>query len=168
MMGERMAAAGKPEYRERIAKYHRYCRDNDLAVAVAQTDVKGDRSLGPTAQDHPDYYVRIVEERPDGIVVRGAKVHTSVSTNTNEIIVLPTRAMKAEDKAYAVAFAVPVNTPGLKLIASPHGRPQEPVRASDQRAPQDDGDADGVRRRLRAQGARVPAAAKSISRGCWR
>ena len=102
-------------------KYHRYCRDNDLAIAVAQTDVKGDRSLGPTAQDHPDYYVRVVEERPDGIVVRGAKVHTSVSTNTNEVIVLPTRAMRAEDKAYAVAFALPINTPGLKLIASPHG-----------------------------------------------
>ena len=93
-----MAAAGKTEYRERIAKYYEHCRDNDLAVCVAQTDVKGDRSLGPTAQDHPDYYVRMVEERPDGIVVSGAKVHTSVSTNSHEVIVLPTRAMKAEDK----------------------------------------------------------------------
>src|SRR5271156_631028 len=87
----KMAAAGKPEYRERIEQYHRYCRDNDLAVAVAQTDVKGDRSLGPTAQEHPDYYVRIVDERPDGIVVRGAKVHTSVATNTNHLILLPPR-----------------------------------------------------------------------------
>jgi len=121
LIAERMAAAGKPEYRERVHNYHRYCRDNDLAVAVAQTDVKGDRSLAPTAQDHPDYYVRVVEERPDGVVVRGAKVHTSVSTNTNEIIVLPTRAMRAEDKPYAIAFALPINTPGLKLIASPHG-----------------------------------------------
>ena len=60
-------------------------------------------------------------ERPDGIVVRGAKVHTSVSTNTDEVIVLPTRAMRAEDKPYAVAFALPINTPGVKLIASPHG-----------------------------------------------
>jgi aromatic ring hydroxylase len=121
IIGERLAAAGKPEYRERVQKYHRYCRDNDLAVAVAQTDVKGDRALGPTAQEHPDYYVRVVEERPDGIVVRGAKVHTSVSTNSNEVIVLPTRAMRAEDKPYAVAFALPIDTPGLKLIASPHG-----------------------------------------------
>src|SRR5271170_3532739 len=127
ILGERMAAAGKPEYRERVAKYHRYCRDNDLAIAVAQTDVKGDRSLGPTAQDHPDYYVRVVEERPDGVVVRGAKVHTSVSTNTNEVIVLPTRAMRAEDKPYAIAFALPINTPGLKLLASPHGSsPKDP------------------------------------------
>ena len=121
IVGTQMAAAGKPEYRERIEKYHRFCRDNDLAVAVAQTDVKGDRSLGPSAQEHPDYYLRIVAERPDGIVVRGAKVHTSVSTNTNEVIVLPTRAMRPEDKAYAVAFAIPIATPGLKLIASAHG-----------------------------------------------
>jgi aromatic ring hydroxylase len=121
IIGERLAAAGKPEYHDRIDRFHSHCRDNDLAVAVAQTDVKGDRSLGPVAQDHPDYYVRVVEERPDGIVVRGAKVHTSVSTNTNEVIVLPTRAMRPEDQAYAVAFALPINTPGLKLIASPHG-----------------------------------------------
>ena len=121
IIGERMAAAGKPEYRERIHKFYRHCRDNDLAVAVAQTDVKGDRSLGPTQQDHPDYYVRVVEERPDGVVVRGAKVHTSVSTNTNEVIVLPTRAMRPEDKAYAIGFALPMNAPGLKMIASPHG-----------------------------------------------
>jgi aromatic ring hydroxylase len=121
IVGAKLAAAGHPEYSERIQKFYRHCRDNDLAVAVAQTDVKGDRSIAPTLQEHPDYYVRVVEERPDGIVVRGAKVHTSVSTNTNEVIVLPTRAMRAEDKAYAVAFAVPMNTPGLKMIASPHG-----------------------------------------------
>jgi 4-hydroxybutyryl-CoA dehydratase / vinylacetyl-CoA-Delta-isomerase len=127
IVAAKMAAAGKPEYRDRIEKYHRYCRDNDLAVAVAQTDVKGDRSLGPSAQERPDYYVRIVEERPDGIVVRGAKAHTSVSTNSNEVIVLPTRAMRPEDKAYAVAFAVPIATPGLKLIASSHGSaPKDP------------------------------------------
>lgn len=102
-------------YGERVAGFYRHCRDQDLAMAVAQTDVKGDRSLGPAAQAHPDYYLRIVEERPEGIVVRGAKAHTSVSTNANEIIVLPTRAMSEQDAPYAVAFAVPANTKGLKL-----------------------------------------------------
>ena len=121
LIGERDGGGGQAAISRARSEIPRLCRDNDLAIAVAQTDVKGDRSLGPTAQEHPDYYVRVVEERPDGIVVRGAKVHTSVSTNTNEVIVLPTRAMRAEDKAYAVAFALPINTPGLKLIASPHG-----------------------------------------------
>src|SRR5215468_2259331 len=84
LIGERMAAAGKPEYRERIHNFYRHCRDNDLAIAVAQTDVKGDRSLGPTQQDHPDYYVRIVDRQKDGIVVRGAKAHTTNTTAANE------------------------------------------------------------------------------------
>jgi 4-hydroxybutyryl-CoA dehydratase / vinylacetyl-CoA-Delta-isomerase len=111
-------------YGERVRRFHQRCAAADLALAVAQTDVKGDRALGPAEQatrGNPDAYVRIVERRSDGIVVRGCKAHTSVSTNANEIIVLPTRAMGEADADYAVAFAVPADTPGLTLIASPHG-----------------------------------------------
>jgi aromatic ring hydroxylase len=109
------------DYYQRVEAFYRHCRDNDLAVSVAQTDVKGDRSAGPLNQPNPDMYTRIVERRPDGIVVRGAKIHTSCTTNVNELIVLPTRAMSEADKDYALAFAIPVDTPGLKLIASPYG-----------------------------------------------
>lgn len=109
------------QYLERVRQFHAYARDNDLALSVAQTDVKGDRSKSPLDQEHPDYYLRIVDETPQGIVVRGAKVHTSVSVNSNEMIVLPTRAMKADEAAYAVSFAVPLNTKGLKLITSAYG-----------------------------------------------
>jgi aromatic ring hydroxylase len=109
------------DYLKRVQAFYKHCRDNDLALSVAQTDVKGDRSAGPLNQPDPDMYTRIVERRPDGIVVRGAKIHTSCTTNVNELIVLPTRAMAEADKDYAVSFAIPVNTPGLKLIASPYG-----------------------------------------------
>ena len=105
-------------YAPRVQEFYRHCRTNDLAVAVAQTDVKGDRSLGPSAQPDPDLYLHIVDRRADGIVVRGAKAHTSVSTNANEIVVLPTRAMGEGDRDYAVSFAVPVATKGLVLLAS--------------------------------------------------
>jgi aromatic ring hydroxylase len=108
-------------YYRRVEAFYRHCRDNDLAISVAQTDVKGDRSAGPLNQPDPDMYTRIVERRPDGIVVRGAKIHTSCTTNVNEVIVLPTRAMSEADKDYALAFAIPVDTPGLKLVASPYG-----------------------------------------------
>lgn len=109
------------DYHQRVEAFYRHCRDNDLAISVAQTDVKGDRSAGPLNQPDPDMYTRIVERRPDGIVVRGAKIHTSCTTNVNEVIVLPTRAMSEADKDYALAFAIPVDTPGLKLVASPYG-----------------------------------------------
>src|SRR5690349_16570246 len=100
---------------ERVTRFAQHCRDEDLAVAVAQTDVKGDRARAPHQQDDPDLYVRVVEERSDGIVVRGAKCHTSISANAHEIIVLPTRAMAEADRDYAVAFAVPTNAPGLSM-----------------------------------------------------
>ena len=116
-----MDAARGTAYRERVDAFHRHCRDHDLTISVAQTDVKGDRSGGPGEQPHPDYYLRIVERRPDGIVVRGAKAHTSCTTNVNEVIALPTRAMGEGDADYAVAFAVPADTPGLTLVASPYG-----------------------------------------------
>lgn len=109
------------DYYQRVEAFYRHCRDSDLAISVAQTDVKGDRSAGPLNQPNPDMYTRIVERRPDGIVVRGAKIHTSCTTNVNELIVLPTRAMSEADKDYALAFAIPVDTPGLKLVASPYG-----------------------------------------------
>lgn len=104
--------------RERALAFHEHCRDNDLSVAVAQTDVKGDRSRGPSQQEDPDLYVHVVDENADGIVVRGAKCHTTSSANADELIVLPTRAMGPDDADYAVAFAVPVNTPGLELYVS--------------------------------------------------
>ena len=114
-------------YGGRVAAFHRKCRREDLALAVAQTDAKGDRSLLPSQQEHPDYYVHIVEERSDGIVVRGAKAHTTNSPFVDYLIVIPTRAIGEADSEYAVAFAVPVGAEGVKLIASPFGSP-EPSR----------------------------------------
>ena len=106
------------EYSARVQAFREHCLANDLAIAVAQTDVKGDRTLAPSAQADPDLYVHVVERRSDGIVVRGAKAHTSVSTNANELIVLPTRALGPADRDYAVSFAIPIDTPGLVLLAS--------------------------------------------------
>src|SRR5690606_12229679 len=83
---------------ERARAFYERCRREDLAVAVAQTDVKGDRARAPHQQDDPDLYVRVTSEGPDGIVVRGAKCHTSVCANSDELIVLPTRAMGEADR----------------------------------------------------------------------
>jgi aromatic ring hydroxylase len=108
----------RTEGQQRVEAFYERCRAGDLALAVAQTDVKGDRSRGPSAQPDPDLYLRVVERRDDGVVVRGAKAHTSCTPNVDEIVVIPTRAMSSGEEDWAIAFAVPVATPGLKLICS--------------------------------------------------
>ena len=110
---------------DNAVEFYRHCCANDVALAVAQTDVKGDRSLPPHRQADPDLYVRVVDEDADSITVSGAKVHTSFSANADELIVLPTRAMGHDDADWAVSFAIPMDTPGLTLYVSPylHGEP---------------------------------------------
>lgn len=103
---------------ENAQAFWRRCVDGDLALAVAQTDVKGDRSAGPTAQQDPDLYLRVVDEDAESITVRGAKCHTSFSANADEVVVLPTRAMGPDAADYAVSFAIPADTPGLGLYVS--------------------------------------------------
>ncbi len=106
-------------YYKRVMKYYRYVVDNDLALSVAQTDVKGDRSLKPSDQDDPDLYVHIVKRDNNGIYVSGAKAHTTQSIASHDIIVLPTRNMAERDRDYAVAFSTPANAPGITMISRP-------------------------------------------------
>ena len=113
-----LARAGDSKGLERLNAYYRDCRDRDLALAVAQTDAKGDRSKRPCEQSDPDAYVRVVDQRSDGIIVRGAKAHTSCTPYVDEVIVLPSRNMGQGDEPWSVAFALPTATPGLRIYTS--------------------------------------------------
>ncbi len=104
------------DYQKRFRKYLARLQREDLMSAGAMTDSKGDRSLAPWQQADPDLYVRIVERRPDGIVIRGAKTHITGAANSHEILVMPTLGLPPEGTDYAVACAVPIDAPGLTLV----------------------------------------------------
>jgi 4-hydroxybutyryl-CoA dehydratase/vinylacetyl-CoA-Delta-isomerase len=103
-------------YYERFMKYLAYVQENDLTCDGAMTDPKGDRSLPPHEQSDPDQYMHVVEERKDGIVVRGAKAHQTGAVNSHEIIIMPTVAMREEDRDYALSFAMPSDAEGILYI----------------------------------------------------
>ncbi len=103
-------------YHENFKKYLRMVQDEDLTVDGAMTDPKGDRGLAPHEQPDLDMYLRVVERREDGIVVRGAKAHQTGIINSQEVIVMPTVAMGPDDKDYAVSFAVHTDADGIFMI----------------------------------------------------
>ncbi|MCD7844575.1 MAG: 4-hydroxyphenylacetate 3-hydroxylase family protein [Oscillospiraceae bacterium] len=103
-------------YFENFKKYMEYVQEADLVVDGAMTDPKGDRGLAPHAQADADLFLHVVERRPDGVVVRGAKAHQTGASNSHEILVMPTQAMKPEDKDYAIAFSVPIDAEGIFMI----------------------------------------------------
>lgn len=112
------------DFNQHFLKYLAWTQENDIVANNAQTDVKGDRLKRPHQQEDPDMYLRIIESREDGIVVRGAKSCNSASPYVDEIIACPTRFMGVKDNAYAVSFAIPADWPGVKLAALPGVRHQ--------------------------------------------
>lgn len=103
-------------YHENFKKFLIMVQDQDLVVDGAMTDPKGDRSKAPHEQDDPDMYVHVVERRPDGIVVCGAKSHQTGSINSHWHIFMPTIAMSEADKDWAVSFACPTDAEGMYMI----------------------------------------------------
>ena len=103
-------------YHENFKKFLTRVQQNDFTVDGAMTDPKGDRGKAPHAQDDPDLYLHVVERRPDGVVVRGAKAHQTGFINSHEVIVMPTIAMREADKDYAISFCCPTDAEGIFMI----------------------------------------------------
>ena len=104
------------KYHENFLKFMVEAQKNDWTIDGAMTDPKGDRSLPPHKQPDPDMFMRVVERRPDGIVVRGAKAHQTGMCNSHQVLVMPTQAMGPDDKDYAISFSAPANAEGLFMI----------------------------------------------------
>ena len=108
---------------QRFLAYLHESQDKDWSHGIAMTDAKGDRSKRPGAQANPDVYVHVKERRPDGVVIRGTKAIVTGAPYMHELLVLPCRTMTPDDKDFAIACAVPIDAPGVTIIARPAGRP---------------------------------------------
>lgn len=122
-LAHRLDDAHGTEYRARFCAYLDHVQANDLTVGIAMTDAKGDRALRPHQQANPDTYVHVIERRTDGIVISGTKAIVTSAPYVHELLILPGRAMTAPDAPFAIACAVPIDAPGLTIVARPAGRP---------------------------------------------
>lgn len=109
-------AAEGTDYHERFKRYLQRVQAEDLMLAGAMTDPKGHRAQKPSEQADPDQFVRVVERRPDGVVIRGAKLHNTGGINAHEILVLPGTGLTADEGDYAIACAVPADAEGVVFI----------------------------------------------------
>lgn len=103
-------------YFDRFMKFLDYVQKNDLTCTVTVTDVKGLRTLPPHKQPDRDSYVHIDEIRDDGIVISGYKCNQTGILFTHEIIIVPTTAMQPEDKDFALACAIPADSPNITFV----------------------------------------------------
>ncbi|MBM4447149.1 MAG: 4-hydroxybutyryl-CoA dehydratase [Chloroflexi bacterium] len=104
-------------YHHNLIEWLKYMQKNDLLACPAITDPKGNRKIPADKQLDPDMYLRVVEKRKDGIVLRGAKLHQTGAVISHEKLVLPSTTHRKGAEAYAVACAVPGNAKGIIHIS---------------------------------------------------
>ncbi|MDT7726565.1 MAG: 4-hydroxyphenylacetate 3-monooxygenase [Actinomycetota bacterium] len=103
---------------DKVRAYYKYVRDNDLFLSHALADPPVDRSKPPSQQPDPYTYLGVERETADGLIVSGAKMLATAAPYSDEILVWPfsLRKYAAEEKPYAIAFAIPTDAPGVRLI----------------------------------------------------
>jgi 4-hydroxybutyryl-CoA dehydratase / vinylacetyl-CoA-Delta-isomerase len=114
------------EYHARFNEFVKHMQRENFVVGGAMTDPKGDRSKSPHEQADPDMFLRVVERRPDGVVLRGAKAHQTGCINSHWLLVMPTMRLGENDRDYAICAGIPVDHPGITYV---YGRQSCDTRA---------------------------------------
>jgi len=102
------------EAHARFVAWLRGVQTRDEMLNGAMTDPKGDRTKRPPEQ--PEQFLRVVERRADGIVIRGAKLHQTGAANSHQILVMPGQALRPGEEDFAVACALPVDADGVTMV----------------------------------------------------
>ena len=111
-----MDATYGTSYHERLRDFAVFMEEKALATCGALTDAKGNRAKRAGEQDDPDVYLRVIEQRDDGIIINGFKAQICGAASSQYIIVCPTSVYGEEEKEYCVACAVPRDAEGVTLV----------------------------------------------------
>lgn len=108
---------GAVDFGKNISDYYEYVRENDLLLTHTLINPQANRAVGPSKQADPYTAARIVEKSSEGVVVRGARMLATCPL-ADEIMIFPSTVIRSgqDDLPYSMAFALPLSTPGLKLV----------------------------------------------------
>lgn len=102
---------------ENLMNHYRFMRDNDLYQSHTIVNPQIDRTKSASEQEEPFLYLGIVDEKDDGIIVRGAKMVGTAALFGDEIMVGTIEPLGKDDQDYAIAFSVPFNSAGVKVVS---------------------------------------------------
>ncbi|WP_422933548.1 4-hydroxyphenylacetate 3-monooxygenase, oxygenase component [Sinomonas sp. P47F7] len=107
-----------PVYGERIEAYYEFARENDLLATHTLIPPQANRSVSGSEQLGGQLAARVVEERPDGVVIHGARMLATIAPIADELLVFPSTLLRAtpEDAPYSFAVAIPNDAPGLHYL----------------------------------------------------
>lgn len=103
-------------YHQRFLDYLKMIQENDLTIAGALTEPRGQRDEKTLEWSDPFLSLKIIDESEEGILVKGSKVNISGAFASHEVLVLPQKAHSEEEEDYSVAFATPTDADGITFV----------------------------------------------------
>src|SRR5712671_771006 len=99
-----------------LLDYFDYARRNDLYLRYVIINPQADRAAA-WGEQQEDLVARLVDEDSAGITVRGAKMLGTATIMANELLVANLQPLRPGEEDLALSFAIPVATPGLKILS---------------------------------------------------
>lgn len=111
-------AEGQPRFAENVRRYYEYCRENDVCLTHTLLNPQINRAVSASQLADPYLALGILEKTPEGIILRGARMLATLAPYADELAVFPSTVLKSgpEEERYALAFALPMATPGLRFV----------------------------------------------------
>lgn len=106
-------------FSDNIIAYHEYIRENDVCLTHTFGHPQVNRSLAVTELSDPYIALGVVDTTSEGLIVSGSKLLATLAPFSDEIFAPIYRPLPPDDpnsEKYAIGFALPVATPGLKFI----------------------------------------------------
>jgi len=110
------ARYGNEEGGANLVAYQKHTRDNDLSLTHTLINPQVDRSVPEAEQAAGEVSLHKVADTDNGILVRGARMLATLAPFADELAVYPGSDLRLQDGKYAICFAIPMATPGLKFV----------------------------------------------------
>jgi 4-hydroxyphenylacetate 3-monooxygenase oxygenase component len=110
------ARRGNEEGAANIVAYQRRMRDEDLSTTHSLMNPQVDRSKPEAEQAAGQVALHKIEDTGSSIIVRGARMLATLAPFADELTVYPGSDIRPQDGRYALSFAIPISTPGLRFI----------------------------------------------------
>ena len=110
------ARRGNEQLADNLVAYQALMRDRDLSTTHALMNPQVDRNQPEAEQAMGQVALHKVGETEDAIVVRGARMLATLAPFADELLIYPGSDIRPQDGRYALSFAIPIATPGLRFI----------------------------------------------------
>ena len=108
----------RSDFADNVKNYYHKIRNNDLVLTHTLVNPQVNRQMTADGTQSEDVALRLVKETDAGLVVSGARLLATLGPLSDEMVVFPSTVLKVTDASipYALAFALPNNTPGMRYI----------------------------------------------------